>query len=179
MSKIDLNTIQLIVENSMRAHGYSGGTIETGWKSNIPIPAPPPIPNAGRISQLIGQNILSKLPPSNFKVSVNLQSLRDSIAQSIYDTLTTTTVYGTLSSGMTTGQPSVQHVNAGVSINYDVSSNVPKNAARINDTVKVNSVSDQDFMTWVGKVSSRLSITAPSGIQGFISSGSPTVQIGD
>jgi len=167
MAQVQLDTIKLIVENSMRKNGYSGGTIENAWKQVIPTPD--------------GKTVTLQL---------NLQNLRDSISQSIYDTMSNTLVAGTTSvasiagtqnvvnASSTTGDvsiyavlptnipnpspvgpafPVLPFVLSNINLNYDTTLCPPaaipvlppvignKGAARMGDPVSINFASDPQF----------------------------------
>lgn len=172
MSQIDLNTIQLIVENNMRAVGFQG-QFEQGWKQTITSP------NGNTFTQ-----------------QFNLQTLRDIISKSIVDIMTNAMVGGTISVVDTQGAPLVSE-NTNI-INITKNSSSPSYpAARVGD---IAITSDPNFIAWMTAVSvfctaanSPDSLSAassafiialnaiggsPTVVSSSINSGSSSVQIG-
>jgi hypothetical protein len=93
MSQMQSGTIQLIVENAMRKNGYSGGAMEDAWKDVITTP-----------------------DGTKVDIPVNLQNLRDSITQAIFDSLTTVTAKGIPTVLSIPGKQIIEHVNTDISI---------------------------------------------------------------
>lgn len=187
MSKIiDFPTMQIIVENAMRKNGLGGTqsingnqiSIENGWKET-----------------LTANN-------QTFENPQNLQKMRDMVAQAILDALTASGASGSISSGNTSGNPSVVSTS-NVIINGD--SSAPK-AARVTDKTVVDLTSDAGMIAWMKAVDAFLSAASsiptlaaangaystakaailaaggtvpPNTVTSKITTGSSTVQIGN
>jgi len=173
MAQLQLDTIKLIVENSMRDNGYGGSAgnpyIENAWKDTFVTPE--------------GQSVTLQL---------NLQNLRDTISKSIYDTLGNTLVAGTASTGSIPGVQNVINTSeltgdvsiygvlpsampnpnpvgipypatplnlSNINLNYDPILNPPvpvpilpipaiglKGAARLGDGIQLNNITDPTFV---------------------------------
>lgn len=122
MPALDLNTVKLIVENSMRQNGF-GGDLEAGWKQSI--------------------NVNNQ----EFTNTQNLQKTRDSIAQAIFDTFTAITVGGSLSTGNATPQQQIVVPSSNVYLNGSVASPA---AARVGDTITITDATFIAWMQAVG-----------------------------
>lgn len=167
MANIDFDTARIIVENAMRVNKM-GGTIvangvtldlEKAWKTVIDIDG------------------------KTFEIPINYQNFRDAIAKSIVDSLTALTATGQISQGpidAPNAQVVVTSPNANISAPI-VNINNPttlQSAARVGDTVTSSALTDPAFWTWIGSVSSSLSIPPPVAAVSKITQGSSTVKIG-
>jgi hypothetical protein len=188
MSKnIEFSTMQLIVENAMRQSGLQGEVdingnkinIENGWKESVTV------------------------NDQTFANPQNLQKIRDAIALAIVNALTTTGVGGSITTGNSSGSPTVD-ASSDVVINGDSSS---PEAARVTDETVVNSISDPGMILWMAAVDTYLNTAfnppnfnaaaivayttakaailaaggsvPPSSVTSKITTGSSTVRIGD
>lgn len=158
MAEIDYSQVQLIVENNMRNAGFQGN-FENGWKESVTI------------------------NNQSYPQPLNLQNLRDIIAKSIVDAITNSMASGTISTGSQQGIPIVETDTSIINLTVG-SPSLP--AARKNDSVKVTYMSDPIFIGWITNISAAVNSLAngsvpyiPVSVDGKITTGSTSVQIGD
>jgi len=173
MASIDEDTVKIIVENSLRKNGFSGivngVNLEQAWKASIPQPN-----------------------GSSVELTLNLQNMRDAMAQAIVDALTATSATGSISEGNNT--TSNQNVSQSVDLHINGDVTAPA-AARVGDLVKIDLTDplNASLATWGTNVSTATDITnlTPGvnvalwtaiqavGIWAEVNTGSNTVNIGD